>query len=195
MKMDGCMEDGSCQSFFPHGFSGHIYSETLLNRDLDYDKEFEDYYSHLYGEDWKEAYDYLKEISDAFDFAYLVGECCKDEKMGPYFDPERVENMDRVIAAARAMREKIGDRVRTPIRPVSTAWRVLSRHTEWCEGLALCIKEKCLGKTDKAMETFTEFFKKFGAYDYELESFFDLQLAHRAIWPLIKKKYPGEETY
>ena len=55
-------------------FVFYIYAEALLNRDCDYEKVKEDYFSHIYGDDWKEAEKYLAEISELFDFGYRAGE-------------------------------------------------------------------------------------------------------------------------
>ncbi len=195
MNMDGCMEDGTCQNFFPNGFDGHIYAETLMNRDLDYDAELEDFYSHLYGQDWKKVYDYLSKISDAFDFAYLLGEQGKVEAMGPYYDPDRVQRLAKVFEATEEIRGIIDAHTLIPIRPTSCAWRLLERHTHWCEGLARAMTEKCKGNTDGAVALFEELIESFGKYDVELEGFNDFTLAYRAFSPLIRKKYIGEETY
>jgi hypothetical protein len=186
--MQGCTEDGTNRSFFPNGFAGHIYAETLMNRDLDYEKEFEDYYSHLYGNDWKMVKEYLQKITDAFDFGYMLAEKSKDPRLGNHYNPDRVPYLAKVKEIAEEMREKIGDHILIPIRPVSIAWQLLKFHTTWCENIAEVMIEKCQGNTEKATEMMQNFIDEFGKHEYEFEDLFDFYLAVQSLFPFIKKK-------
>ena len=85
--IDGIVEDGSQRAFFPNGFSIYIYAEALLNRDCDYDAVKEDYFRHVYGDSWKEVEQYLNEISELFDFAYMEGEKSEDYSKSTYYWP------------------------------------------------------------------------------------------------------------
>ena len=69
METCGCMQDGSVKSFFPNGFAEYIYAETLIHRDLDYEKALHDYYTALYGEEADAVLSYLTDITKAFAFA------------------------------------------------------------------------------------------------------------------------------
>ena len=192
MKMEGCMEDGSVKSFFPNGFAGHIYAETLLRRDLDYETELADYFSHLYGEDWKTVRTYLDQISDAFDFGYMQGEKSVDPKKGPYYNPSQVSSLLKVAPLAQKMRDFIEPHIQSAARPRSVAWRALWHHTNWCENLADIMADKCQGRNREAIAKAEVFFEEFGKNDYELENIFDFILAAAALFPLIRK-LPAEE--
>ena len=188
LNMQGCMEDGSNRSFFPNGFPSHIYAETMMNRDLDYEKEFEDYYSHLYGSDWKMVKDYLQKITDAFDFGYMLAEKSKDPTLGNHYNPDRVPYLAKVKEIAKEMRDKIDEHTLLPIRPQAIAWRLLKHHADWCEGIAKVMIEKCQGNTDKATELMQNFVDEFGKREYEIEDYFDFYLAVQSLFPFIRKK-------
>lgn len=187
-NMDGCMQDGSNKSFFPHGFHGHVYAETLMNRDCDYDEELADYFSHLYGEDWKLVKDYLDRISEAFCHKYMCGELSADPAKGTMYNPERLKPLSEVKALTQQMRSIVQDHMLMPTRPQTIAWRILLRHTEYCEGLAEVIMEKCQGNDDVAWELLQQFLGEFGKHDYELERWFDFGLCANSISRALDKK-------
>ena len=186
--MAGCMQDGSNKSFFPHGFHGHIYAEALVNRDVDYDAEQADYFSHLYGADWKVVKKYLEDITDAFDYRYMCGLKGIDKTKGDFYNPAIAEKLANVKELAAQMREVIAAHPLLPTRPQSIAWRILLRHTEFCEGLAKIMSEKCIGHTKYALELFEKFKYDFGKYDIEMERLLDFPLCFTSLFIMIKQK-------
>ncbi|MBO5868759.1 MAG: DUF4838 domain-containing protein [Oscillospiraceae bacterium] len=186
--MAGCMQDGSNKSFFPHGFHGHIYAEALVNRDCDYEAELQDYFSHFYGEDWKVVRKYLEDITNAFDCRYMHGLKSVDPGKGAYYNPAMADSLANVKELAAQMREVIAKHPQLPTRPQSAAWRILLRHTEYCERLAEIMSEKCLGHTKYALEMFEAFKNDFGKYDVELERWLDYFLCFQSLFIMIKQK-------
>lgn len=174
--MTGCMQDGSNKSFFPHGFHSHIHSQTLLNRDCDYEEELTDYFSHLYGDDWKVVRTFFDRITEAFNHKYMAGELSSDPQKGQYYNPDHAKSLSQVKALADEMRQIAQEHMLMPTRPQTVAWRVLLRYTEFCEGLAQVMLEKCVGHNQEAHALFTQFKKDFGKYDLELERYFDFSL-------------------
>ena len=176
METCGCMQDGSVKSFFPNGFAEYIYAETLIHRDLDYEKELRDYYSALYGEDADAVIAYLRDITEAFSFAYMEGELSVDPKHGPHYAPERVAHFRQVPGICEKLREVIAQRSRDKIRTRGIAWRLLAHHCNYCEGLAAVMAEKCAGHDLLALEKFKAFLLELGKCDYETERYFDFSL-------------------
>ena len=181
--MSGCMQDGSNKSYFPHGFHSHIYAEALMNRDLDYDQEQADYFAHLYGADWKIVRKYLEDITATFDPAFMNGERCDNTRKGSMYCPEMAKKLADVKELTAAMRAVIAEHKQLPTRPQSNAWRVLLRHTEYCERLADIFAEKALGHDKCAWDMLQKFYDDFGRYDLELERWFDFGL-----WAVTMKK-------
>lgn len=180
METCGCMQDGSNKSFWPNGFAEYIYAETLMHRDVDYEKELAAYYAGLYGNDWEKVVNYLTCISDAFSFAYMEGEQSSDPKRGTHYNPERAAHLDKVAELCARLRAVESKRNLGKVRVRSIAWRLLLRHTRYCEGLAAVMREKCLGHNRLAMEKYEQFLLDFGKYDYETERYFDFGLAANA---------------
>jgi len=183
----GCMQDGSVKSFFPNGFAEYIYAETLMNRDVNYEKALTDYYSSLYGEDWSAVVSYLRGLTEAFSFAYMEGEASTNPKHGPHYNPERAAALEKVPELCAQLRNRICSRKPGKICVRGLAWRLLLLHTQYCEGMAAVMQEKCVGNDLLALEKYKEFLAEFGKHDYETERYLDLNLAANAHYPVVKQ--------
>ena len=192
VNSQGLLEDGSNKSFFPHGFHDHICAETLVNRDLDYDAEYEDYLQHMYGDDWKKVNAYLKGISEAFGEKYMAGEESVDPKHGPHYNPSRAPYLEKVKELAAVARDLAATHKVMPTRPQTVAYRLLNRHAEYCERLAEVLIAKCQGYDKVALELMRKFNADFGKYEYELERYLDFGLAMRTL-EVVAKQMPTIE--
>ena len=186
-NMEGCMEDGSDKSFFPNGFHESIYATALLNRDCDYEAEQADYFSHLYGEDWQLVREYLSQITEAFCHKYMSGELSADPTKGILYNPQQLPSLSNVKAITEDMRAVAEKHMLMPTRPQTVAWRVLLRHTEYCQGLAEVMMEKCQGHDEAAGQMLKSFFREFGKHDFELERWLDFGLCANSLSRLFDK--------
>jgi len=187
MGLDGFVEDGSQRSFFPNGFHMYIYAEALMNRDCDYDAVLEDYFSHIYGNCWKEVKSYLDRVGTAFDFPYMAGEKSADQSRGSFYDPERVKRLSVIKELAEEGRDIAKAHLAMPTRPQSVSMRLLLRHTEYIEGIADIMIEKAKGNNYLARRKFNEFFNEFGKYECEIERYFDHGLAGATFNTIVAK--------
>ena len=187
MGMHGCMEDGSMKSFFPNGFADHMYSKTLYDRDVDFEAELEDYYSHLYGKNWQLVYRYQQEISDAFDFAYMQREKSVDPEKGAFYNPGQAEKLAQVKNITQKIRKAAQAGRMLPKRHQAIAWSDLVRHADWCDGVSEAMMEKCCGNDQKAIEIMDRFVLEFGKRVLEIDDRFDFVLAVDVICAVIKE--------
>ncbi len=185
--LDGYVEDGSQRSFFPNGFAAYIYAETLMNRELVFEEALEDYYSNVYGEDWRLVFEYMQNISRAFDFTFMSGEASVDEAVSKYFDSSRVSVFENVRKYTQLCKELSKMHMSMPIRPQTVSWRLLCKHAEYCEGFASVMIEKCQGNDDMAYDKAKEFLDNFGRYEIEIERYFDHTLAANSLLRIVKK--------
>jgi hypothetical protein len=186
LGLDGGIEDGSNRSFFPNGFVDHIYGATLLDNNLDYEAELADYYSHIYGPDWKKARAYLDKITEAFDPMFMWGKKSADPKLGEFYNPAQAEKLEQVKEITAEAREFIKTHLAMPTRPQTVSWRLLLRHTEWCDRIAEVIIEVCKGHKKYAKEMFLKFAEDFGKYEYEMERYFDFGLSIHGLDYIVK---------
>ncbi len=199
MGLDGFVEDGSQRSFFPNGFAIYVYAETLLNRDVKWEDLVEDYFSHVYGKDWKEVYACLQKVSTAFDFAFMSGEATRDASVSNFFDPERVTRFDDIREYGQALRALASKHMEMPTRPQTVSWRLLNLSTEFFEGIAAFMKERCVGHDELALKLENDFLASFGKHEQAIERYYDQCNAAKSLHAIVRKPrvvvlQPGTET-
>lgn len=187
MGIDGYIQNGSQRSAFPNGFPVYIYAEALMNRDCDFKAVRDDYFRHIYGDDWKKALDLLEKIGNAFDFAYMEGEKSKDENISPYFDPERFAHLESISSLCAQEKDLAYLHLNMPTRPQTVSWRLLIRHAEYCELWAAILKEKSIGNNERASQLAAEFRKIFGRHELEIERYYDHGLACTVLGHVTRK--------
>ena len=187
MGIRGMVEDGSQRSAFPNAFPTYIYAAALMDRDVDFDAVAEDYFSHAYGKDWKQAMQLLQKISDAFDFAYMEGTKSANKQISAYYDPARVPQLKTIFELAALERSLVSKHLNMPYRPQTVSWRLLMRHAEYIEKWAALMIEKAKGNNYKAVELSNRFCGDFGKYELEIERYYDHSLACRVLEHITRK--------
>ncbi len=169
----GFIEDGSQRSFWPNGFPMYVFAETLMDTNKSFEEIEEDYFSHIYGEDWRDAKDYLEKMSVAFDFGFMEGEKSLDRTISKYYNPEIAPKFLTVPEIAAEGRNLANKHLSMPTRPQTVSWRLLLLHTEFCEGYAAVMYQKAMGNNNVAYEMKQKFTAEFGKHEIEIERYFD----------------------
>ena len=181
MGLEGFIEDGSQRSFFPNGFAIYTYAEVLVNSQISFEELKEDYFSHIYGEDWQKVVSFLEDMGKAFDFGYLFGEKSIHPEVSKRLNPAMVKSLDRAPEIAAALRSIAAEHKTSPTRPQTVSYRLLQHHAAYCDGLSAIMKEKAVGNNYKASEMAKEFLEDFGRRELEIERYYDHGLAAYAI--------------
>lgn len=190
MGLDGFVEDGSQRSFFPNGLAIYVFAETLVNRDVDFDELVEDYFSHAYGKDWKQALAYLQDVEKAFDFAYMSGEAGEDRLRDRFYAPSQKPKLESAKEVAVQGRKLAEDHRINPTRPQTISWRLLYHHAEYIENLGPIVAQVAIGNKTEAQEMAKKFYASFGVHEYEIERYLDFCLAMRYLEFKVLKDYP-----
>ena len=164
MNQNGIVEDGSQRSFFPNGFAIYIYAEALMNRDCDFDAVKEDYFAHIYGQDWKEALSLLERISNAFDYEFTSGKKSIKPEFSKYYNPAKFPVLESIKELAAEERALVAKHMAMPTRPQTVSWRLLGYHATYIELFADILLAKCVGHTYETKEAFERFKKEFGKF-------------------------------
>jgi hypothetical protein len=133
----------------------------------------EDYFRHIYGDQWEAALSYLERISETFDFAYMEGERSIDPNKGKYYNPAHAKQLEKVKEIAAEGRALAESHMSLPVRVQTVSMRLLLRHAEYCEKVAEFMRLKALGEDDAAREAWKAFCDDFGRYDVELDRYYD----------------------
>ena len=186
MNLDGFVEDGSQRSFFPNGFAIYVYAETLLNRSITWEELCEDYFSHVYGEEWREIYHVLENTGNTFDFSFMSGEKSKDMKKSAFYHPAKAEELERIPEICQQEKD-LANSMKPTCRPQYASKRLLLLHAEYAESLAEIVKEKAVGNDTEALILSRQFYADFGRYEIEIERYFDHYLAMSGVDRMVGK--------
>lgn len=179
--LQGIIQDGSQRSFFPNGFAFYTYARTLFDISLSYDELLEDYFSVAYGEHWRDVYFYLERLGKAFDFKYLEQENSLDYNISRFYNPPHADDLRKVRSITADGLRMIREHYNTPHRISTFSYRLLEKHTEYCNLLADGLIYKANGADKSAWDRFHIFRDTFGKYEAELQSVYDHGLAMNSL--------------
>lgn len=178
--VSGVIEDGSQRSFFPTGLAFYTYARTLFDASLSFDKICEDYMSVAFGESWREFYDYLESLGEAFGFEYLEGRS-EDSERSPYFSSRRAESLMRVSGILERGKKLVRENYNFDFRVGTVAVRILEKHASYAELFADALVEKARGNDDEADRLFVKMKEEFGKEELAIEPYYDHTLAVHGI--------------
>ena len=181
--INGIIEDGSQRSFFPTGLAFYTYARTLFDTSLSPEEIAEDYFSHAFGEDWKQFYDYLTRIEEKIPFPYISG-----EYKNRHYAPELREQLLSVKEITRAGRKLIGEHYNFDMRVQTYSVRLLEMHADFVDMLSDALAEKCVGNDDMAMEYYEKFRIEMGRREAEFGLVYDHLLLTNALYNVVFSK-------
>jgi len=184
----GIIQDGSQRSFFPNGLNYYVYAATLFDNSVDFDAVVEDYCSHAYGPMWKEAVAYLQAIDEHIPQTYVEAKHSRNRTNDKYYNPDMEQQLQEVEQITREYEEKFAGYRNMPYRVQTVSVRLLTKHMEFCRGLAAALALKCVGKDDEAKAAFESYMHEFGKYEVAIERYYDHMIAVHALKEIFNSK-------
>ena len=184
----GTIQDGTQRAYFPNGFTYYVYGATLFDNSVDFEMLKEDYYSHAYGEDWREVVAYMEKLGEAFDHRFMTGQLTLDESKGNYYNPKAAESMRRVPKINRDFAPFLEAHKNMPLRSQTVSYRVLARYMQYCEGIAPAMILKAYGAGEEAARAFKAFLDDFGKHEIEIERYYDQAQSAQALYNRMLRK-------
>ena len=184
----GVIEDASQRTFFPNGFCFYIYATTLFDTSIDFDEAVEDYYSHAYGDDWREVLEFQKKLSVAFNHEFLAGQLSADKEIGKFYNPEVAKTLREIEFYVEDMKPFYEAHKNMPMRVQTVSMRLLGRYLEYVEGLSKVMVLKALGGDREAHRAYWSFVREYGKYEIEMERYFDFGMSVMLINRIIGRR-------
>ena len=179
--LNGIIEDGSQRSYFPTGFQFHVYGETLFDRNVSFDYLKEDYFSHAYGENWREVLAYLESLRDELRYSYYFGLDSVDEKKGKYYCPDMKERAIRAKKIIADFAPVIKANLSQEQRASAVAWQLLDLHSYYAMKFAEMTEKKCVGDNDGADKIIVETIHEMSGREIYYERWYDHFLVARTL--------------
>ena len=174
--LSGIVEDGSQRSFFPNGFSFYVYGETLYDSTVDFETMKEDYFSHAYGENWRDVVAYLEQIRENLDFAHQSGLCSIDKSIGSLYNPEFAPKAAKVKEIVADFAPMIEANKNQYYRVSTVAWRLLREHQDMLKYIADITEQRALGNNEAADAIGKQLIDDFSRREIYIERYYDQYL-------------------
>ena len=191
--VNGIIEDGSQRAFFPTGFNFYVYARSLYDSSLTVEELAEDYFSCAFGEDWREFYAYLQEISNTFDHGYMEGEKSSDPKKCIYYNPDMAEQFARVREVTAKGRKLIESHYNMPYRVQTLSVRLLELHAKYCEMISDALALKCQGKDQESLAALDVARIECGKLEAAFQTVYDHHLQFNSLTNILKMVTRTEE--
>ena len=185
----GFIEDQTQRNYFPTGFPMYVYGNTLFDNSLTMEQLEEDYFSHAFGENWQLARDYLKKISELFDFEYMIRYPVFGVCRGSTVDPAMAVQLGKVDAVVDAFQATVEQNLTQPFRTHTVSWQLLAEHGEFCKYFAKVFKLRAEGNDEQALEEFEQMRKFMAPKEPRLQRYFDHGLFFGCVSNILNKTY------
>ena len=146
-----------------------------------YEELLSDYFSTAYGDGWRDIYEYLKKLGEAFDFEFIEQEKSLDYSVSKFYNPPHAESIRTVPAIVAKGLKLIRDNYNSPYRIRTFSIRVLEMHAEYARLFSEALAFKALGADKSAWEKYFEFRDKVGKYEAEFGAVYDHGLAMESL--------------
>ena len=171
--LSGIVEDGSQRSFFPTGFPFYVYGESLFDSSVDFEYLAEDYFSHAFGENWKQVYDFLIKIRDHIDFVYMEGNDSADPEKGMFYNPGMSELAKKVPDIVDEFKITLDQNINQPYRASSVAWQLIEHFCVYVKMLAKAIEYNASGDVENAKLAAQAMYEEMSKHEPYIERWFD----------------------
>ncbi len=176
--LSGIIEDGSQRSYFPTGFPFYVYGETLFDAEVDFEELKEDYFSHAYGENWKQVVEYLEKVCERLPFEYFFGRASKSEE-SRFFNPDLAEGFKEVHGITQAFKSVIEENKVQYYRASAVAWKILAVANETIDFVATIAQHKAVGEHKEAIEALDKMVFYMSEKEVFIEPYYDQYLFSR----------------
>ena len=185
--LNGLINDCSQRAFFPNGFAFYLYGKLQFDTSLSFEELIRDYYSHAYGEDWREVVKIFEKLGEAMPHKYVARKQSADLNIGKWYNPAVAEKLRRVPTIAEEAKDFLEAHKNMPKRVQTVAYRLLRYYMEYCLGLSKCLTLKCFGAGEQAREEFNKFLSEFGRHEAEIERYYDQYMMGMIFAPAFDK--------
>ena len=168
---------------FPNGYAYYLNARALFDNSVKIDDIKEDYFSHAYGEYYKDVIAFFDEIRENFDQAYL--ESKKGLNGTAYYNPPEAEKFRKgaeLCEKGLALCEKIGN---TSYRVQAESKKILRYYSRYIKWLGSILALKALGKGDEAYAEFDKMRLEFGKIEGEIGEHYDHYMTMQSVWYIV----------
>ena len=169
--INGIIQCGTQRSFFPNGFAFYVHARAMFDGALSLEDITEDYFSHIYGEDWREFYKLLRTLDEAFPFEFFA----RARYSESIYDEKRAKEIAKIpTVVSTAGRELIERHYNSDVRVRTVSVRLLEKYLRYASLVADIASAKAMGRSEEAERNFEIFRREFAKMEDEILPYADL---------------------
>jgi hypothetical protein len=177
----GLIEDGSQRSFFPTGFAFYVYAETLFDTSVDFEALKEDYFSHAFGEDWREVEKFFNDVGELIPFPYLHGRMSIDPARGKFYNPAVAEAAGKIPALVDSFAPFAESHKNRDKRAETVSYKLLRYYLKYVREMSELLVLKGNGHHKASQKAWEKFSADCGAWEIEVERWFDQHMFSNSV--------------
>jgi hypothetical protein len=171
--LNGIIEDGSQRSYFPTGLQFYVYGETLFDREVTFGQLRDDYFSHAFGEKWREVLAYLESLRDTLRYTYFCGKESKDASVGRFYNPDIKADFTAAKKIIKDFAPTIKENLYQEQRACAVAWQLLELHSYATDKMAEMAEYLSVNDTDNADKVIAETIVEMSKREIYFERWYD----------------------
>ena len=189
---DGVIQCGTQRSFFPSGYAFYVHARSMFDEGLSLSEITEDYFSHIYGEDWEKFYALLRSLDEALPFEFFS----RARYSESIYDNELAKKIAKIPEiTATVGRTLIDSHYNSDVRVRTVAVRLLEKYLRYATLVADVASAKARGLSDLAEKNFEIFAKEFAEMEREILPYADVFQNTVTVRQLLKCETPKEAVF
>ena len=174
--LDGMIACQTQRCFFPTGLPQYIYSEMLFDSSLSLEEIAKDYFSHAFGDKWELPLKYLKNVSELFDFSYMISTSPFAHYKKSFESKIIADNLKKIYSLLDEFSKIIEENNCHIARSHYVSWQLLKEHISFCRGYADAVINRALGNYSEAKKQFISLCDEMASKEDALQRYFDVGL-------------------
>ena len=173
----GFIENGTLRPFFPNGIAFYTYARSLFDTSLSFEEIKNDYYSHIYGADYKDFVAFFEKLNELFPYRLTETNAAEGGmKKELSFDADfltKLSTLDEVLAYGKRLVE---EHYNSDMRVQTVSVRLLEKYLSYVRLYADAVKKKAEGDESGAMAAYEYAREEFGKEEIAIQPYYDHSL-------------------
>jgi hypothetical protein len=191
--VNGFVQCGYPDMYFPTAFACYVYAKTIYNKNLSFDEIKEEYFSGIFGDGWREIYSVFEDISEILPFEY-VSSTDALRRDNVYVDRKRAEALTKMSDVLKKEKSFIEAREKSERRVEALAAMILDKHVEFVSLMSEMFLKKAKGENEAAKDFFETIKTTFSRHKAFVGKYFSYYMYYMSLKYCAQIK-PKDSTY
>lgn len=190
--IDGLIQCGSQRSFFPHGLAYYVHARAHFDTSLSFEEIAADYFSHAFGENYKDFLALFEKVEKAIPMAFVEGELGTAVTPGSsrnFYNPALAAQLEGAAALADEALALVAANRPCCELVQAASLRLVELFASYLKPLSRFLALKARGEEKDALQCSEELRVAFGKHEPELMRYLDQWQCFRFIQRIAQNQH------